>query len=88
LETTRTSSPAEKQLATAASIAPVPEEAMVYTGALVPNSGGRPPLISWISCSISVERWWMISRAPASSKRCGTSVGPGVASRSFTGCSP
>ena len=78
LQQTASSSPAEKRLQIAASMAPRPVVCTGSTGCVVPNTGAISSSISASSFENSGVRWWIIGRAPARSTRSGTRVGPGV----------
>ena len=81
--TTATVSPAESVLTTAASIAPVPEQAKGSTSCDVWKSFLSPARTSRKSASYSGVRWWSIGCAIASSTSLGTGVGPGAMSWYF-----
>ncbi len=75
---TRTVSPADRVLTTAASIAPVPEDVNGITSWLVWKSRLSPARTSMKSASYSGVRWWIIGWAMASRTFEGTGVGPGA----------
>ena len=67
-------------MATAASMAPVPEHANGSTSCLVWKSRLSPARTSSESASYSGVRWWIMGCAIASSTLLGTGVGPGAIS--------
>jgi hypothetical protein len=81
--TTTTVSPAESVLTTAASMAPVPEQASGMTSWDVCTRRLSPARTSMKSASYSGVRWWRIGCAIASSTSLGTGVGPGAISWYF-----
>ncbi len=68
----------ESRLTTAASIAPVPDEAKVKISFFVWNKYLSPSLISTKILRNSLVRWWIIGRALAARTCGGRGVGPGV----------
>ena len=77
-EATTTRSPGETRLATADSIADVPEPGITSTGFAVANTRPSPASRLVNSCLNSGLRWWITGRARAASTSGGTGVGPGV----------
>src|SRR5574340_1308713 len=86
LRHTMTESPAQKQLAIADSITPVPEDANSSASPSVWNTYLRPLIASANAAEKSGVRWWIIGAACVSRTSAGTGVGPGVIRYFFCIC--